>query len=337
MSLVTTLAACYRWAAIARSAAYRRGWLSSRQLGRPVISVGNLTTGGTGKTPLVALIARLLEQRGLQPAILTRGYKRRRGGLVLAAAHGNAAARRRAGDEPSLLAGRLPNVPVVVCANRYRAGRYAAKRFNPGAFILDDGFQRLKLRRNVDIVALDATREISDRLVLPAGRQREPVAALQRANIIVITRTELADAAALEKLARLANPAARIFHARTRLSELLAIRRGSSVPPEALRGKRAFAFCGIGNPNSFFSDLERWGILVADMRAFPDHHVYGFRELDDLVRKARAARADALVMTEKDVMNLPEGWAPPIDAFACVIDAELVEAAEFEAALLGFL
>ncbi|MGH9471006.1 MAG: tetraacyldisaccharide 4'-kinase [Terriglobia bacterium] len=336
--LLALFAACYRFAATARSAAYRHGWLRSRQLSRPVISIGNLTIGGTGKTPLVALVARLLADRGWRPVILTRGYGRRRGlSLTVAPAGGSRAARERAGDEPCLLAARLPGVPVVVCADRYRAGRFAEERFNPGVHLLDDGFQHLQLRRQMDIVALDATCELSDRALLPAGRMREPLAALKRAHLIVITRAELAGAAALEKLARQVNPEARIFHARTRLSGLRELRRGSIVPPEALRGKRIFTFCGIGNPKAFFLDLGRWGMTVAGRQAFRDHHVYRPRELAALARRAAAAGASALVVTEKDAMNLPESWTPPLDAFACIVDAEVGEGAAFEAELLRLL
>lgn len=337
--LLAPLATCFRWAVTARSIAYHRGWLASRKLDRPVISVGNLSVGGTGKTPLVAFIARLLLDQGLHPAILTRGYGRTRGRplVVLAPSTTGPPEPREAGDEPTLLCARLPEVPIMIGADRYRSGRFAEDHFSVDVHLMDDGFQHLELRREVDIVALDVTQPFSNHALLPAGRLREPPAALKRAHLIVFTRIDLGDSAPLEELTRRINPKACLFHCHTRLRALREFRSGEWAPPATLSGKRAFAFCGLGNPRAFLHDLDRWGIILAGAQTFRDHHLYSARDLDSLLQKAQKMGASALVTTEKDFMNLPAGWAPRLDTFACVIDAEIDEAEVFAKALFSRL
>src|SRR5215472_8915034 len=210
--ILAPLAALFRMGVTFRDAAYRRGWLRTQRLDRPVVSVGNLSVGGTGKTPLVMLIAKLLSQRGWNAGILTRGYGRRHGAqtVVLPPAAGRSPDPREVGDEPALLARALPQVPIIVCANRYRGGRRAEEYFNVDAHLLDDGFQHRALARDVDVVALDTTQEISARALLPAGRLRESPRALGRAHLVVVTRVELGDPRPLERQVRRINPHAQI-------------------------------------------------------------------------------------------------------------------------------
>jgi tetraacyldisaccharide 4'-kinase len=235
--ILQPLAAGFRLGVALRHAAYRRGWLKKRRLERPVVSVGNLTVGGTGKTPLVAFIARTLLKLGWKPGILTRGYGRRGRELIalLPAIGGTerVADPRVVGDEPALLARALPEVPVVVCADRYRAGWLAEKHLNVNVHILDDGFQHLALARDVDVVVLDVTQELSDGALLPAGRLREPPAALQRADLVVFSRTELGDPERLMGCVAQINPRARMFRSTTKLCGLREI---SSSPPCGARG-----------------------------------------------------------------------------------------------------
>jgi len=217
-SLLQPLAAGFQMGVALRHAAYRRGWFKTRRLARPVISVGNLSVGGTGKTPLVALIATTLMKLGGRPGILTRGYGRGGKDLVALLPQPNRVADpREVGDEPALLASALPEVPIVVCADRYRAGRLAEEKLNVTVHILDDGFQHLALARDLDIVVLDVTQEIENGALLPAGRLREPVSALQRANAVVISRTELGDPEPLAARVTETNPQAKIFRSTTKL------------------------------------------------------------------------------------------------------------------------
>jgi tetraacyldisaccharide 4'-kinase len=324
----------YGMGATARAAAYRGGWLRQRRLTRPVVSVGNLTAGGTGKTPLVRWTVDRLIQRGRRPAILIRGYRRQRGpdAIVVPPKTGRSPEPREVGDEAAWLAGVFPEVPIGVSAERFRTGELIAANYPVDVFVLDDGFQHLALARDLDIVALDATRDISDGQLLPAGLQREPCAALARAGLIVITRTELADAAPLEARARAINSSVSMVRARTRLDHLVAI-GGKAVAPDEFVGRPVHAFCGIGNPDAFFRDLRLWGFDVVRESVFPDHHVY--RNLNF----ARSGSMAALLTTEKDLMNLLgldlRGLGVPV--LACATRFELEDTAVFDEALFGRL
>jgi tetraacyldisaccharide 4'-kinase len=333
------LAAGYRMGAAVRRAAYRQGWLSIGRLRRPVVSVGNLTVGGTGKTPLVAYLAGVLAKRGWKPSVLTRGYGRRNESDLIAIepAGERTPDPREVGDEPALLARKLPQVPIVVGADRFRAGSLAEARFHVDIHILDDGFQHLALARDVDIVVLDVTQDHSRASLLPAGRLREPISALERAHIIILSRAELGDAVRVEELVRRYNPRAGIFSSTTRLRNTLNVADGRLQEAGKWRGKPAMAFCGIGNPRAFFADLRRWGFSLVEEAAFRDHHVYAGAELERLVARARRAGAAVLLTTEKDVMNFPPAWKSESSVQACVIETELRKEAEFERVLIRHL
>ena len=337
--LLAPLAAGFKLGVAIRRAAYRRGWLQTHRLNRPVVSVGNLTTGGTGKTPLVRYIAETLLNRGWKPSILTRGYGRRSGQemVVLTPAEERKADPLDVGDEPALLARALPQVPIVVCADRYRAGLLAEDRFNVDVHILDDGFQHWALARDIDVVLLDVTQELSDRALLPAGRQRETCAALIRAHIVVLTRTELGDPKPLEDRVRQSNPQAAIFHSSTKLCELVDIHSGRVYSPTAFQGEPVSAFCGVGNPKAFFADLRKWGFSLIAEESFGDHHVYIGEELLPIITGAEESAAKAIVTTEKDAMNFKLSARGKIPILACVIKTEIHTAEEFEKALISRL
>lgn len=334
--ILEPLAAGFRLGVALRSAAYRRGWFKIRRLNCPVVSVGNLTVGGTGKTPLVAFLAERLLKLGWKPGILTRGYGRRRGaGLIaLPPSSHRVADAREVGDEPALLARVLPKVPIVVGADRYRAGRLAEDRFNVDVHLLDDGFQHLALARDVDIVVLDVTQELSDRALLPAGRLREPCSALARAHLVVLTRVELGNPEPLEERVGRINPQATVFRSTTRLCGLFNATTGASHALEPLRSRQVGAFCGIGNPGAFFADLRRWGFSVVGEMAFPDHHVYSAVDLDRLDARARELGVAALLTTEKDAVNFPSVWKCDLPVVVCVTQTAVGAAGAFEQALL---
>lgn len=337
--ILEPLAAGFRLGVALRHAAYRRGWLKTRRLNRPVVSVGNLTVGGTGKTPLVAWIAERLLRRGWSPGILTRGYGRRRGTEVISIEPGanRTADPREVGDEAALLARALPKVPIVICGDRFRAGRLAEERFHVDVHLLDDGFQHLALERDVDVLVIDSTQELSDRALLPAGRLREPCSALQRAHLVVLTRVDLGDPVPLENRVTQINPQARIFRSTTRLCGLRDVASGGSYPLESFRGKAVSVFCGIGNPQAFFSYVQTWGFSILTESVFPDHHVYSRADLDHLGALARKAAAAALLTTEKDAMNLTHAGPREIPVLTCVIETEICEAEAFEQALFSRL
>ncbi len=342
-TLLKPLTAGFKLGVAVRRAAYRQGWLRTRQLNRPVISVGNLTVGGTGKTPLVADIAERLVRRGWKPAILTRGYGRRLGPKLTALEPrpARAANPREVGDEPALLARAAPEVPLVICADRYRAGLVAEERFGVNVHILDDGFQHLALARDVDVVLIDVTQKFSDDALLPAGPLREPCSALERAHLVVLTRMELGDRLAIEERVRRINPQAKIFHSSTKLCGLVDVTTGNLYPPEACQGEPLYAFCGIGNPRAFFADLRKWGLSVVDQLSFRDHYVYTEASLEMLgtLSHLLKSRPAAFVTTEKDAMNLSRlpKIKPVLPILACVVEAEIREGDDFEKELLARL
>ncbi len=322
-----------------RQRAFQQGWLKSQRLSRPVISVGNLTVGGSGKTPLVAMTAGVLLRCGYKPGILTRGYRRERGAdLIALEPHSQRAPdSRKVGDEAALLAHQLPQVPIVICANRYLAGRLAEEQFGVNVHILDDGFQHFALERDVDLVAVDLTQDLFHDALLPAGRLREPLSALVRADMMVLTRTEIEDAAPMEKQLSLINSEASIFRSAMKLRGLIGLGSRRSIGPEDYRGKQTCAFCGLGNPPAFFSDLRRWGFNPVAEVAFRDHHVYSTEDLKRLNKIAKGTGAEAFLTTEKDLMNIPLQPVSKLPILACAIQAEITDAVRFEQALVARL
>ena len=337
--LLLPFSAGFRFGVALRHAGYKRGWFKIRRLARPVVSVGNLTVGGTGKTPLVACVANILLRRGWKPSILTRGYGRSSKAemIVVAPGAGRRADAQEIGDEPALLARMLPEVPLVICADRFRGGQAAEERFQVDAHILDDGFQHLALARDVDLLALDATQTISDWHLLPAGRQREPLSALRRAQIVVLTRTDSADPQPLEELVLKVHPAAKVFRSRTELLGWTDALSGEAISIEEIRAQKVAAFCGIGNPRAFFADLRRWGFNLVAEDAFPDHHVYTGEEIQRLVASARKNGAAALLTTQKDAVKFSRDWTPQLPILACEIEAQILDAGDFERTLLTYL
>ncbi|HEY4681989.1 MAG TPA: tetraacyldisaccharide 4'-kinase [Candidatus Acidoferrales bacterium] len=332
-----------------RAELYRRGVLRAAPLPGKTISVGNLTLGGTGKTPMVIWLARHLQAAGYRPGILARGYGRRDANelVVLRPAPnqygsgpGEAGDSRtiRTGDEALLFRRHLPDVPIGLCADRVRAANALAAECGVNLFLLDDGYQRLDVARDVNLLLVDASETTSagqDGLI-PIGRLREPESAASRADLILLTRCEersrqdvpASESMLREKLRRLT--AAPIFRARTRpVGFFLAERDGQIVPEGEVRRGQWLAFCGIGNPAAFFADLRRWGLELAHCISFRDHHRYSPDNLAFLEKEAERRGATGLITTEKDFINLPPATPRPgkagLPLYYCRIVLEPVE------------
>jgi tetraacyldisaccharide 4'-kinase len=312
---LSPLSAVYGSATGLRNRMYDRGLFKTHKLPVPVICVGNITTGGTGKTPLTALVAAHLQGRGLRVAVLSRGYGRlsREEPLVVSEGAGALVSPDQGGDEPVLLAGMLAGVPVVVGADRVRSGRYAHERFGAQVLVLDDGFQHRRLARDLDIVVLDCFDPFGRYALLPSGRLREGLSGLSRAGLFVVTRSAPADGLrTLIEVVRAHNPAAP--NVRAHQSAV-----GVTVPggPDGLeplpapRTARVGGFCAIGNPEAFRLDLLRIGFELALFEAFRDHHRYTGEEIRSLSDRARQAGAAYLLTTEKDLARMTPGLAPP--------------------------
>jgi tetraacyldisaccharide 4'-kinase len=307
----------YRGGLIVRESAYARGWLARERLPCPVVSVGNLTVGGTGKTPAVEMVARWLVDEGRRVAIVSRGYGRRPAAPVELVSDGGAprVSAERAGDEPLLLARRLPGVAVVVGADRLAAGRWTLAHLRPDVVLLDDGFQQRRLLKDVEIVCLDARAPWGPGGLFPRGTLREPPSALARAHLLVVTRADARRnlTGLVEEIRHYAGPTPCLAtdYAVDGLEDL-----GSGAPraTEALRGRNVLAFAGIAAPERLAETLVAHGAIVRDVVAFPDHHAYGARDLEALARRARAVGASLLVTTEKDAVRLTGSGAPGHDS-----------------------
>jgi len=291
--------------------AYRKGILPRKSACAGVICVGNITTGGTGKTPMVAWVVERLSEAGKTPAILTRGYKSAGRELVLRSepprasqrsAASQSSIRRVVSDEAALLR-RLTGAAVVVNPDR-AAGAKQALADGADVLVMDDGFQHLRLRRDLDVVLIDATNPFGFDRCLPRGMLREPRSSLRDAGILVVTRSDTVETARLEAIERRLNSLA------PETPVCLAVHRpvacidpgGCEAPPESLAGKKAFAFCGLGNAEAFFDTLPRLGLHVAGRAALGDHVRYTPGLIERLHTAARGA--DILITTEKDHVKL---------------------------------
>lgn len=305
----------YRWVVQRRNRYYDRHRSAAVRVSASVISVGNLTLGGTGKTPLVAWIARWYTRRGIGVAFLSRGYGSRRG---------------QSNDEALELALELPDVPHVQDADRVRGSRRLIAQYASQVIILDDGFQHRRIARDLDIVLLDALEPFGFEHVFPRGTLREPLEGLSRADLVVLSR---ADLAADDVRADLRRRVAR-YAPRARWAELthrpthLQTATGNVVPLDGLVRSRVAGFCGLGNPAGFAHTLQACGVEPVGFRTFPDHHQYTSRDLAQLQRWAVGLRADLLVCTRKDLVKLQQQPMGSVPVQALIIEAHVSGSAE---------
>jgi tetraacyldisaccharide 4'-kinase len=301
----TPLGLLYGAAMRARAALYERRIFRTHKIGKPVISVGNLTIGGTGKTPLVAAIARHLAQEGRRVCILTRGYGRENPGQRVIVSDGDQilAEVAQAGDEPLMLAEQLQGKAAVICdADRVSAAHYAEDKLASDVFILDDGFQNLRIARDVNVVTIDATNPWGNKHVLPAGILREPMKALRRADCVVLTRTDQSIEADLRKAIEKVSDAP-VLSSRMVTSEIRSIKSAGAQSKNLVARQPVAAFCAVGNPQAFF-DLLRADFDLTDTTAFRDHHQFTQSDIDRATKGAIASGAYALITTAKDEVKL---------------------------------
>ena len=300
-----------------RNRLYALGVFRVQRLPCPVISVGNIAVGGTGKTPAVIAIAEHLQKAGLRVAILLRGYKRkaREGITVVSDGRWVYASATESGDEAYMMAQHLSGVPIIVGRERYLAGQIALERFNVDVLLLDDAFQHRQLGRDVDILTVPVTHPFGNPArLLPAGTLREPPSALRCADIILLTHVDTPEISLHAKKAvkRLAPDALVLesVHQPTRLYPLIPGDSGEHRDIEVLKGKRLLAVCGIGNPDTFFGTLTRCSPASIELMAFPDHHVYVEADGQRINAAFRAAEADLVVTTQKDAQKLGPVMGP---------------------------
>ncbi|MCX7013588.1 MAG: tetraacyldisaccharide 4'-kinase [Candidatus Sumerlaeota bacterium] len=313
------LSGLYRPFMAARARAYRAGLLRSRSLSRPVVCVGNLTMGGTGKTPIAADMAQILQTFGHRPAVVSRGYRANRPRdeiVVVSEGRGPIVPPGLAGDEPYLLASLLSGIPVVIGADRWRAGRTAIERLGATIVVLDDGFQHLRLRRDFDLVALDASQDPASMRLLPRGPMREDYRALGRASAIALTRVERSrHADAWRTIAERWGGGAPVFPVRFVPVALVAdCGRGPLLALDELRERRTLVLSAIARPERFRRMVESLGAAVRAEKAFPDHHRYTAEDMKEIRSLAARRGASWIVTTDKDAVKLHgfAGAPPPI-------------------------
>jgi tetraacyldisaccharide 4'-kinase len=314
MNPLSPLGWLYGFGATARNALYDRGLFRVRDLGARTISVGNITAGGTGKTPLVAMVAGLLADHGEKVCILTRGYGRANAGdrVLVSDSERVLADALTGGDEPVELARELLGKAIVVAdRDRVAAAAWARHKFGITAFVLDDGFQHRRAKRDLDMVCIDATDPFGGGEVLPAGTLREPMRNLARADAFVVTRSDLvASVDEIVAFVHKAHPTAPVFAASNKVSHLSGLADflgGERTPFVADRSqsvKNGFLFCGLGNPESLRKQLNGEGLLPAGFRDFPDHHAFSQGDIASLETEAAKLGAASLITTGKDAVKL---------------------------------
>ncbi|TSA44650.1 MAG: tetraacyldisaccharide 4'-kinase [Deltaproteobacteria bacterium] len=299
-ALLRTLSLPYGSIVAARNRLYDQGLLKQQKLPCPVISVGNLTVGGTGKTPMVIFIAHILKDHGYRPAVLSRGYGGSARSPINVVSDGNRILMgwREAGDEPILIARAAPGIPVLTGSRRILTGRAAVETFGADVLILDDAFQHRSLFRDIDMVLLDAARPFGNGFLLPRGPLREPPNSLRRADIIIRTG-EGENGEPLREAASL--PSFRAIH---KPQGLVAGETNRIETVAALLGQKVFAFAGIGYPEVFRRSLMELGAAVVGFQVFPDHHPYDLSDINNLRRLAAESGAARIVTTEKDGIRL---------------------------------
>ena len=289
-----------------RAACYQKNLFKQHIVGVPVISVGNLTMGGTGKTPMVMMLARQLQEAGYNPGIISRGYGGEAKNDVNVVSDGQSVrlSAAEAGDEPCLLAAMLPGIPVLTGKKRILPCQAAVSNYGVDIILLDDGFQHLSVKRNVDIVLFNATVLAGNSRVFPAGDLREPVKALNRTDLFVLTGVNDENqerSEAFETLLQQRFPAIPVFSVKNNLPEILTI-DNQAVPIEELANP--LSFCGIANPERFFSSLSALGIQPDAQVIFRDHVKYGDKELGRLKSEIASKDIDCIITTSKDLVKL---------------------------------
>lgn len=278
----------YRIVVILRNFLYSRGWLKIYYVNVPVISIGNITTGGTGKTPLVIWLCKFLQQKQIRCAVLTRGYKTH--------------TQRQAIDEPAILTESCMQAKVIVNPNRVEAATEAVNKFGAKVLVMDDGFQHLRLHRDLNIITIDGTCPFGYGKLLPAGLLREPVDSLKRADAAVLTRCDQTTHTQLDQLEsklQLINPdmiIAKSIHNPICAKSTI----GEEITIEQLRSRKIFAFCGIGNPDAFLNTIKKTGANLVGSKIYNDHYHYTDSDTDDIYNQANRLEADLILTTQKD-------------------------------------
>jgi len=332
----------YELAVRLRVAAYETDYLKQRKLDATVISVGNLTLGGAGKTPMVEYIARYLRSEGHSVAVLTRGYARSSSGMRLlndpAAANQPTAEKsyREYGDEPLMLARSLPDIPIIVDKQRFEAGRLAERQFASEVLLLDDAYQHLSLSRDLNILLIDATDPLGGFEMTPFGRLREPLYGIKRADAIIITRADRPfDQGQIQAIIKYyCGDKVPVMYFYSTITRLRHLATGEIYDAGNFVGWNVAIACGIGNPEAFAEDILQIGINIVSESFFADHHPFTQQDLDRITSAARDAGADAIVTTVKDSVRLEGLTHGDVPIYAAELDLQSDDEVRLKSLLL---
>ncbi|MCG2678816.1 MAG: tetraacyldisaccharide 4'-kinase [Kiritimatiellae bacterium] len=345
-SILRYLSFIYGSVMSARHFLYEKGIFRHHTLGCQVISIGNLTVGGTGKTPIVEVFARELQKAGRKVAILSRGYKKVEHGFwkkTLDTVTGREQRRpprivsngrellldsAMSGDEPYMLASNLPDVIVLVDRDRVKSGRYAVDKFHCDTLVLDDGFQYRSLKHRAEIVLVDCTNPFSNGYILPRGLLRESVANLRRADFIFITKATGKDAEALVAKLHVLNPRAEISVCVHRPKYLQNVYSGERLDLDFLKGRNVSLVSGIASPEGFEKEIRRLGASLGYLKRFADHHRYTQQEIIDIINKSKQNNASAIITTEKDAVRFPKIERQDVPMYFLRVEIELLSGVE---------
>ncbi len=333
-----------------REALYKKGVLQTKKLPCPVVSVGNITVGGTGKTPMTVYVAELIKRFGYRVVIISRGYKGKaeKVGGVVSDGHTIFMGPDQAGDEPFMIASRLKTVPVIVGKNRFKAGVLAIKKFNPDVLLLDDAFQHLKLGRDVDLVLLDSEAPLGNTYLLPRGTLRETASSLARGDAIILTRSEMEKPLLFGQTKTLppGKPIFRSFHT-PYIYKIVSgdnhkgedsLKISSRFDFEVFNRKRVFAFSGIARNDDFRRTIESFKCKLTDFVGFPDHYRYSAKDLDKILNSAIDLSADFIFTTEKDFVRIAPRIKWSLDLVVVGIKVSFInDGTDFDEYLSGWL
>lgn len=339
----------YELAVRLRVSAYETEYIKSKRLDAALISVGNITVGGTGKTPIVEYIARYLQREGHSVAILTRGYARESSGRRVLNHPRNAASNTQAdkssdaedlyrefGDEPLMLAQALPGVPVVIDKQRYEAGLWAVGEFGSDVLILDDGYQHLGLTRDLNILLIDATDPFGGFELVPFGRLREPLYGIKRADVVIITRADrpFDQGQTLALIKYFCGEQIPVLYFYSSLTQLRHLDTDELYDARQFVGWNAAVMCGIGNPLAFAENILQIGLNIVSENFFRDHHAFTQEDMDSVTRAAREAGADAILTTEKDAVRLKRLKQGDVPVYAAKLEIQSDDEVRLKSLLL---
>jgi tetraacyldisaccharide 4'-kinase len=323
-----------------RVAAYETEYLHTKRLDSIVISVGNLTLGGAGKTPMVQYIARYLKSEDHRVAILTRGYARKSSGMRVLNNPVKPSEASKSylefGDEPLMLARAMPEVPIIVNKDRHDAGRKAEQSFGADVLLLDDGYQHLSLARDLNILLIDATDTFGGFEMPPFGRLREPLYGLKRADAVIITRADRAfdEAQTRAIIKQFCGDSIPVMYFYSGITALRHLATGEPYEVKNFAGWNVAVACGIGNPQAFADDILQVGINIVNEQFFRDHHAFTQADLDEITRSAKQAGAEAILTTEKDAVRLEGLTHGDIPLYAAQVEIQSDDEVRLKSLLL---